>query len=155
MVKLSILAPAVGLLAAVSLGDALAQQRPMPPTTPAHQGATWKGPHGLVDSRELVGTRVKGAEGKDLGAIDALVIDPRDGKVSHVVVGMGGLIGVGERKVVMPWSQVKLGRAAGGKRMTATVDAETLLNAPRYERQAERDRTVPSASPAMPPGGPR
>lgn len=70
----------------------------------------------------------------------------KDGKVSHAIVGVGGVAGVGERHVVVPWSRVKV-RHEGNDRKDgfAVIEHATLDNAPRYTR-VDRDR-VPAASP--------
>jgi hypothetical protein len=104
----------------------------------------------LRDSGDIIGTRIKNAEGKDIGEIDRLLIDPQSGKVSHVVVGLGGLLGVGEKKVVVPWSELKFGAASDGKKAAITMDQAKLESAPRYERTARMDRS-PSASPSTSP----
>lgn len=110
----------------------------------------WKGDAALHDSGNIIGTRIKNAEGKDIGEIDRLMIDPQSGKVSHVVVGLGGFLGVGEKKVVVPWSDLKFGAAADGKKAVITMDQAKLENAPRYERSARAERS-PSASPSTSP----
>jgi sporulation protein YlmC with PRC-barrel domain len=108
----------------------------------------WKNEAGLHDSSEIIGTRIKNAEGKDIGEVDRLLIDPQSGKVTHVVVGLGGLLGVGEKKVVVPWSDLKMGAAHDGKKAQITMDQAKLESAPRYERTAARTDRSPSASPA-------
>ena len=123
----------------------IAKQRDSRDTRPA-----WRNDAGLYDSGDLVGTRIKNAEGKDIGEIDRLMIDPSSGKVSHVVVGLGGLLGVGEKKVVVPWSDLKLAAATDGKKTMVTMDQAKLESAPRYERSARADRS-PSASPSTSP----
>ena len=110
----------------------------------------WKNDARLHDSGDIIGTRIKNAEGKDIGEIDRLMIDHQSGKISHVVVGLGGFLGVGERKVVVPWSDLKLTAAADGKKAMITMDQAKLESAPRYERTAGADRS-PSASPATSP----
>jgi sporulation protein YlmC with PRC-barrel domain len=109
--------------------------------------AAWQAPAGVHTSSELIGTRIKNAEGKDIGEIDQLVIDPASGNVTHVIVGLGGLLGVGETKVVVPFSDIKLGTQHQGGKAVVTMDASKLDTAPRFERrQASRDLS-PAASP--------
>jgi hypothetical protein len=110
----------------------------------------WKNDAGLHDSGDIIGTRIKNAEGKDIGEIDRLLIDPSSGNVSHVVVGLGGLLGVGEKKVVVPWADLKMGAAPDGKKALITMDQAKLESAPRYERSARVERS-PSASPSTSP----
>jgi sporulation protein YlmC with PRC-barrel domain len=107
----------------------------------------WQAPAGVHTSSELIGTRIKNAEGKDIGEIDQLVIDPTSGNVTHVIVGLGGLLGVGETKVVVPFSDIKLGTQHQGGKAVVTMDASKLDTAPRFERrQVSRDLS-PAASP--------
>ena len=103
---------------------------------------------GHVDSRNLIGMRVNTPDGKHVGEIDQLLVNLKDGKVSHVIVGFGGLAGIGERHVVVPWTQVKI-QADARKDRVATIDPAILDSAPRYARDASRDRT----SAASPPTG--
>jgi sporulation protein YlmC with PRC-barrel domain len=108
---------------------------------------TWKHA-GLHESKDIIGTRIKNADGKDLGEVDQLLID-RNGKVSHVVIGLGGVAGVGEKKVVVPWSDLKFAPVTEGKKNAITMDQAKLEGAPRYDRSARSD-AAPAASPRTP-----
>jgi sporulation protein YlmC with PRC-barrel domain len=110
----------------------------------------WKAEGAVVDSSDIVGTKVRDAQGKDIGEIDRLIIDPQSGRISHVVVGVGGMLGVGERKVVVPWSEVKMTSRPDGGKAAVVMDRAKLESAPRYERAARADR-APAASPATSP----
>ena len=100
----------------------------------------------VLESRDLIGARINNTEGKDIGEIDSVLIDPKSGRITHAVVGVGGLMGVGEKKVVVPWSEVKMSSAQNGRKSAIVMDPAKLENAPRYERTARADRS-PSASP--------
>src|SRR5262245_32526170 len=115
-----------------------------------NKGAAWQKPADAMESNKLIGAKVKGTDGKDVGEIDGLIVS-KDGKVSHVIVGKGGVAGVGETKVVLPWSDVKL--SSERDQLVVTMDKAALDRAPRYERRAESDRT-PSASPSTTPKSP-
>ena len=111
----------------------------------------WVAPEGVHTSSELIGTRIKNAEGKDIGEIDQLLIDPKTGAVTHVVVGLGGLLGVGETKVVVPFSDISLSAQHKGSKAVVTMDQSKLEKAPRFERrQVSRDLS-PAASPRQAP----
>jgi len=122
-------------------------QTTRPSDRPAGDAKAWKKTGALHDTKELIGTRIKSPDGKNLGEVDQLLIDTQTGKVSHVVIGMGGLAGVGEKKVVVPWSEVKFSPSADGKKHDIVMDRAKLDSAPRYERSARMDRS-PSASPS-------
>jgi sporulation protein YlmC with PRC-barrel domain len=110
-------------------------------------GPAWSNTENLVDSRKLVGAHVRNAQGKDIGQIDELLVDPKDGKISQAVVGIGGLAGIGAKKVVVPWSDVHV--SMNRTKAIVNIEQATLDSAPRYERQASRtDHGSPSASPA-------
>ena len=101
----------------------------------------------LIDSGSLVGSTVRDAQGKDLGKVSGLMIDPRDGKVQTLVVSMGGTLGMGGNSIAMPWNQVKIAQDQG--RLIVTIDQQMLQQAPKA--QSSRDKDAPAASP--PTGG--
>jgi sporulation protein YlmC with PRC-barrel domain len=140
--------------------DGTAQTRPTAPpadqpssdrTGTSMQRETWKNTQGLRESSTIVGTRVKNAQGKDIGEIEQLMIDPKSGRVTHVVVGVGGFLGIGEKQVIVPWSQLRM--STDGERTdraVITMDQSVLERAPRYEKRTtslDRDGSAPSASP--------
>jgi hypothetical protein len=138
------LAVVIGILMAAPLfGGA-------PPASAADTKApAWKQGAGLYETNDIIGTRIKNAEGKDIGEIDQLLVD-RQGKVRHVVIGVGGLAGVGEKKVVVPWTDLKFAPVAEGKKNAITMDQAKLERAPRYDRSARSD-VAPAASPRTDP----
>jgi sporulation protein YlmC with PRC-barrel domain len=132
---------------------ALAQTERAPGATQAPSRTTtqrevFKAPEGVVDSSKLIGTKVRNAAGKDIGEIDYLLIDTKAGKVTHAVIGRGGVLGVAETKVVVPWSSINLTADASHRdRLVVTMDQSQLESAPRFDRrEAGTDRT-PAASP--------
>lgn len=138
--------------------EATAQQRDTQPPRDVQRNAdrdrdqmrsAWTRPADVMESKKLIGARLKGADGKDLGEIDQLLVNQKDGQISHVVVGKGGIAGIGETKVVVPWSdlQVRWDRDTP----VVSIDATALERAQRYEaRGVDRDR-APSASPSTRP----
>lgn len=147
------------LLLLGSIAELRAQQTPAPgpaPRSPEERRdgrEVWQNREGLMEAKRLVGTKVRTADGRDLGEIDELMIDPKSGRVSQVVIGLGGFAGIGERKVVVPWSSVKMARDSGDRQaMVASIDQATLDKAPRFEGTDRGDRDRP---PAASPGGGR
>ena len=116
------------------------------------QRQAWAPDSGAMETSKLIGTRVRTADGKDAGEIDQLVVSQNDGKVTHVIVGKGGVLGVGEQRVVLRWSDVKLQQDPDRRgRWIAMVDQGKLDSAPRYEARQESG-TPPAASPRTQPG---
>ena len=103
---------------------------------------------GLHETGDIIGAKVEGPDGKNLGKVEALLIDPKEGKASHAVIGMGGVLGVGEEKVVVPYTALKMTGHEGGRKGRITIDQSALDSAPKYVKASERS---PSASPATTP----
>lgn len=138
----------LGLALAVT---ASAQTRTSGETSGKAQRQAWARPSTAVEGKQIVGMKVKNDQGKDVGEIDQLIVDPADGKITHVVLGRGGMLGVGEQKVVLAWSDLKIqpDAASRDRRPVAMVDQAKIDSAPRYE--ARRD-AAPAASPTTTPG---
>jgi sporulation protein YlmC with PRC-barrel domain len=114
-------------LAALPILPALAQQQAPPPAqTPTAQPPATQG-QVLVGSDSLVGSSVRNSEGRDVGKVSRLMIDPNDGRVASVVVAMGGTLGVGSNTIAVPWNSVKIGQDRGKLIITTS---STLDNAP-------------------------
>jgi sporulation protein YlmC with PRC-barrel domain len=140
-------------LMTVALAVTASAQTKSPGETGAKpQRQAWAPPSRAIEAKQLVGMKVKNDQGKDVGEIDQLIVDPSDGKITHAVLGRGGVLGVGEQKVVLAWSDLKIQPGAGSRnRWVAMVDQAKIDSAPRYE--ARRD-TAPAASPATTPSKP-
>ena len=82
----------------------------------------------------LLGANVHDKDGKIIGDIEDLVVDS-DNKIVGVIIGVGGLLGVGEKKVAV--SLPSLGIEAAGNKINVTLPAatkEALTAAPAYKR---------------------
>jgi sporulation protein YlmC with PRC-barrel domain len=81
----------------------------------------------LVGSDSLVGGTVRDSEGRDIGKVSRLMIDPNDGRVTSMIIATGGTLGVGSNTISVPWSSVKIGQDRGKLVVTAS---QTLESAP-------------------------
>jgi sporulation protein YlmC with PRC-barrel domain len=131
----------LALVTCVVLGlpFAAAAQPPAGPSRPI-----WR-ELGLSEVRTVLGMRIKNEQGRDVGELDNLLIDTQSGRISHVVIGVGGFMGVGEKKVVVPWTDLKI--ASEGNRPVATLEQAKLESAPRWDRIVSDEIERPSASP--------
>jgi sporulation protein YlmC with PRC-barrel domain len=86
----------------------------------------------LQRAQSLVGTNVVGANGRDAGEVENLLID-RSGQVRGAVVEWGGFLGIGERRAVVPIEQIQFG-AGGDGRARLDMTREQLERLPPYDR---------------------
>jgi hypothetical protein len=63
-------------------------------------------PLGQWRASKLVGIKVIGANGENLGDIREAMVDPQ-GRVQTVVIGVGGVLGVGEKLVGVPYTALE------------------------------------------------
>ena len=104
-------------------------------------------PGGLIEANWLIGTDVHDANGKAIGEIKHLWLDPKDGRVKDVIVSVGEKLGVGGRDKVVAWNDVKI--AWKDQQLFATVDPTALRDA--QQAQIDRDDRGPAASPQTSP----
>lgn len=114
----------------------------VPSTMPSTTGSTANTPAGhtgavLIDrqkigeamSSELVGATVYAANGERVGDVSDLVIDG-SGRISGVVIGVGGFLGMGEKNVAVDYASVLKGKDdAGRARLTVNVTKDALKTA--------------------------
>ena len=80
----------------------------------------------------LVGTKVLNGAGEKIGDVNDVVVDV-DGRVSAIVLGVGGYLGFNEKSVAVPFYQIQIGDVLGGSRIVVlNASKEELKAAPPY-----------------------
>ena len=96
------------LLCAASLGfgqGTPAERAESPSPSPAVSPAKVTPYEGLLLTTKVVGSRIKNLQNQDIGTIDDLIFNPDTGRVRFAVLGVGGFLGAGETKIVVPWGR--------------------------------------------------
>ena len=87
-----------------------------------------------MTSEDLEGTAVYGANDESVGEIDSLVIG-EDGKVSEVVINVGGFLGLGEKPVAVTFDELQILQETDGDDLRVYIDSteERLEAQPEFE----------------------
>lgn len=87
----------------------------------------------------LLNANIKNSANETVGDISDLLID-KSGKVTSVIVGVGGFLGIGERKVALSFDQLQISTDANGRpTIMANVTKESLKSVPEW-----RDPNTPA-----------
>ena len=87
---------------------------------------------GVLKASELIGMSVQGTDGKKLGDIKDLVIDPEEGSVEYAVLEFGGFAGIGDKYFAVPWEALQLDQT--NKKLLLDVHKKELKNAPGFDK---------------------
>jgi len=99
----------------------------------AFQTSTARADHTTPNkASEIIGMEVRNTENEKLGKVEDLIVDLSSGHVSYAILSMGGVLGIGDKLVVVPANQFSY--AVGEKKLTLNTSKEVLQNAPRFEK---------------------
>lgn len=94
---------------------------------------------------KLKGKSVFNENDEKVGDVKDLVMSS-DGKVTHVILGVGGFVGVGEHPVAIPFEEIQ---SSGDKLTLQGYTKDKLKEMPAYEYP--RDTPAPAPAPASSP----
>lgn len=122
-----------------SAADRNAAERGGAAQPPAPGGAAQRGAATTAPSQQrladLVGADVVGSGGDKVGEVDDIVISTAGADGTRAVLQVGGVAGIGEKRISVPISQVTVERPANDKEPTLRVamDADALQRLPEYK----------------------
>jgi sporulation protein YlmC with PRC-barrel domain len=89
-------------------------------------------------STKLIGLNVYNAANEKIGDINDLIL-ASDGQITSAVIGVGGFLGMGEKLVAVPFSDLKFGRdSSGNARVSLSSTKEALEKAPDFKYVTEK-----------------
>lgn len=83
-----------------------------------------------IDEKELVGKNVRNLQGEELGDVEDVATQSADLK-KYVVVGHGGVLGIGEKEIAVPFDRAKL--SPDGKVVYVDLSVTQLEQAPSFD----------------------
>jgi hypothetical protein len=139
MIKHSI--AALSMAAVMSVATAMAAGTTSSTGTNATTGASMTAgtstTMGKAEAGKLIGQSVETPSGDRIGEVEAVNIGA-DGKVTNVIVGVGGFLGVGERDVALGWKDLQI--ANNGSKVVANLDKTRLEAMPAYKYSDPKHR---------------
>jgi len=87
---------------------------------------------GVMKVSNVVGMKVQDTDGKKLGDIKDLVIDPMDGSIGYAVLDFGGFLGIGDKYFAVPWEALQW--TADRKAIVLDVSKKDLKQAPGFDK---------------------
>jgi sporulation protein YlmC with PRC-barrel domain len=84
--------------------------------------------------KDLLDKNVYNDAKQKIGSIEDIIITP-DNAASFAIVGVGGFLGIGERRVAIPFKQIKL---QGGNLVLPGASKEALKALPEFKYAARR-----------------
>jgi sporulation protein YlmC with PRC-barrel domain len=86
-----------------------------------------------ISATTVIGERVIGSDGRDLGKIEEVVMDLTTGAVSYLVLSSGGVFGFGDRFYAVPLGVLTLN--PDDKTFHMEIDKKTLKSLPGFDKQ--------------------
>jgi len=133
---------------ALSTAGAKPGSKPAAPTAapplPAHLE-----PLALHDYTGILGKKIVGPDGKELGLVVDVLVDA-EGHPRAAVIDFGGFLGVGSRKIAIDWRLLKLTPGQPDWKISLNLDRAEIQAAPEYkpdEASAKIVGPAPKASP--------
>jgi sporulation protein YlmC with PRC-barrel domain len=81
---------------------------------------------------KLVGTKVYNNAGENIGSVEDIILKP-DGTLGTVVLSVGGFLGIGNKYVAVPFSNLKISRDSSSLKITTDGTKDSLKALPDYQ----------------------
>ncbi len=83
---------------------------------------------------KLLGVHVNNAAGERIGSVDDLVIDPNTGRTVYVALGVGGVLGIGEKLFAVPFGAFKMHHEKDELTFVLDTTKEKLEASPGFDK---------------------
>lgn len=91
-------------------------------------------------AEKLIGMDIRNPAGESLGEIEDIILDNQQGRIAYAVVSHGGILGIGDKLIAVPWQAFM----AEGDALTLDIDKERLKSAPSFDKGELPDQSDPA-----------
>jgi len=88
----------------------------------------------------LTGMPVRNPDGDDLGTVEDLLVDVRDGRIAYAILSHGGFFGLGDKLFPIPWREMKLHYDEQETYFVVDATPQFLRRIPSFDREHWPDR---------------
>ena len=81
---------------------------------------------------QLVGAKVYNNANDNIGSVEDIILKP-DGTVDEVVLSVGGFLGMGDKYVAVPFSDLKITRDGSSLKIVTLATKDSLKALPAYQ----------------------
>ena len=81
---------------------------------------------------QLVGSKVYNNANDNIGSIEDIILKP-DGSMDEVVLSVGGFLGMGDKYVAVPFSDLKITRDGSSLKIVTLATKDSLKALPAYQ----------------------
>ena len=81
---------------------------------------------------QLVGSKVYNNANDNIGSIEDIILKP-DGSIDEVVLSVGGFLGMGDKYVAVPFSDLKISRDGSSLKIVTLATKDSLKALPDYQ----------------------
>jgi sporulation protein YlmC with PRC-barrel domain len=91
--------------------------------------------HNAMRISKINGMAVRNIAGERLGTIDDLVVNLETGQIAYVTLGVGGILGVGEKLYGVPYQDVRFDMGNDETFAVLDISKQKLETAPSFDRR--------------------
>lgn len=86
----------------------------------------------IISAARFLGDDIRNYEDEELGSIKDIMLDTSSGEIAYIILSAGGILGIGEKLLAVPWYALELDMNVGCFRLS--IDKESLKEAPGFDK---------------------